>query len=656
MMTNIISGLFTFCNFATGDIEQIIKFRLDDETGVSVYDWILMCESITTNSDWALNGKADISIFAKKQMSYSLDDGATWTECAHETTPDGERWIWGAQSYYFLHDVSIVNPLETELIDEIGVQGIPLYKYVTSPPKPTAYFWLNNPNPDAISNETELNKYVKKCIWTLYIDGDSFYLTWDAPYVEDGTNMVWKEDAKVEFVSYFKYNGQWVPSPSGMWTQSYTDEPYQFNYKGLIKRVTPTNFTQWVANVISTFTMTSIDVKLTCRLTFKRADIVSEDHTDFVEIVFNGKNLIEQLMHASAIKSYTSADAPASDGSYVIIKQGLPENDPDFAVDTSYTEPTIENDTLDATTWYQTSNVLTKTYAMTAGRLRSLGSFLWGGNFVDIIKQINNSPMENIISIKAFPFTMSGTDEEIYIGNCASGVQGSLLPANYNPVYEVGEITIEGLYNSFLDYSPYTKATLYLPFAGALEIDLSNCIGKKLKVEYAPDIITGIASANVYIDGVLTYVRSVQMGVDIPLSATNAGQVAGAIGANLATTAIMVGATVASEGALAPMLAGVAGAGLSAMTSKVTVQTTGSGSPACWASMPRTCYLVYDRPNYQELAMFNHTFGRVCNLSRQIGTLHGYTVISNIDLSNIAIATDAEAEELKQILASGFYA
>ena len=656
MMTEIVSGTFTFCNFATGEIESLAKFKMVDANGVMPTDWVLMGDSFTVNSDWALNGKIDISIYSKRQLFVSEDDGATWVETPHETTVDGERWLWGARSYYFNHDISIANPLESELVDEIGVQGIPLYKYVTSPPKPTAYAWLNNPNMDAISNESELNKYIKKCIWTLYIDGDSFYLTWDAPYVEDGTNNVWREDAKVEFIAYFKQNGQWIPSPSGAWEQSYLNEPFQFNYKGLIKRVMPNNFTQWVANVLSTFTITSIDVKLTCRLTFKRADIVSTDHTDFVEIVFNGKNLIEQLLHADTIKSYTSASAPADDGSYVIIKQGLPEDDPEFSVDTSYTEPTIENDTLDATTFYQTSNVLTKTYAMTAGRLRSLGAFLWGNDFVSLIKQVNNSPIENIISIKAFPFAMAGTDEEIYVGNCPSGVTGSLLPANYNPRYDVGEITLEGVYHSFLDYSPYTKATLYLPFAGALEIDLSNNIGKKLKVEYCPDLITGIASANVYIDGVLTYVRSVEMGVDIPLSATNAGQVAGARGANLASTAIMVGATVASEGALAPMLAGVAGAGLSAMTSKVSVGTTGAGSPSCWASMPRTCYLVYDRPNYQELAMFNHTFGRVCNLSKQIGSVRGFTTISNIDLSNIAIATDAEQDELKQILSSGFYA
>ena len=75
----------------------------------------------------------------------------------------------------------------------------------------------------------------------------------------------------------------------------------------------------------------------------------------------------------------------------------------------------------------------------------------------------------------------------------------------------------------------------------------------------------------------------------------------------------------------------------------------------CVASTNRTCYVIIDRPNYQNLKAFNHTRGRKCYLSKTINTLHGFTICdSNIDLSGIN-ATQSELEELKDILSTGFY-
>ena len=83
--------------------------------------------------------------------------------------------------------------------------------------------------------------------------------------------------------------------------------------------------------------------------------------------------------------------------------------------------------------------------------------------------------------------------------------------------------------------------------------------------------------------------------------------------------------------------------------------STGNPNPMCVASTNRTCYVIIDRPNYQNLKAFNHTRGRKCYLSKTISTLHGFTICdSNIDLSGIN-ATQSELEELKEILSSGFY-
>ena len=68
------------------------------------------------------------------------------------------------------------------------------------------------------------------------------------------------------------------------------------------------------------------------------------------------------------------------------------------------------------------------------------------------------------------------------------------------------------------------------------------------------------------------------------------------------------------------------------------------------------CYVIIERPTYQELSQFNHTKGKMCNLSKTIGSLKGFTICdANIDLKGIA-ATEQEKQEISNILSSGFFA
>ena len=95
---------------------------------------------------------------------------------------------------------------------------------------------------------------------------------------------------------------------------------------------------------------------------------------------------------------------------------------------------------------------------------------------------------------------------------------------------------------------------------------------------------------------------------------------------------------------------------LNSATSQYHYSSTGNPSPMCVASTNRTCYVIIDRPNYQNLKAFNHTRGRKCYLSKTISTLKGFTICdSNIDLSGIN-ATDTEKEEIVNILSTGFFA
>ena len=289
--------------------------------------------------------------------------------------------------------------------------------------------------------------------------------------------------------------------------------------------------------------------------------------------------------------------------------------------------------------------VLTSTFKMTKERLVQLGQFLWGSNIFDKFSLVNNNPIENIISCKSIPINTDGANQEIVLGNVATGVNGEKISNNFAK-QTIGSITINEHYHNFLDYGPYTNIILYLPYIGFKELDTTLVMNKTLQVIYTVDAITGGCLAQVYVNSVRLYEFTGNVGIDIPITASNRAQVeAGYIQAGVGATASALGGNVGS--AITSLL--------NSATSQYHYSSTGNPSPMCVASTNRTCYVIIDRPNYQNLKAFNHTRGRKCYLSKTISKLHGFTICdSNIDLSGIN-ATQSELEELKEILSSGFY-
>ena len=290
--------------------------------------------------------------------------------------------------------------------------------------------------------------------------------------------------------------------------------------------------------------------------------------------------------------------------------------------------------------------VLTSTFKMTKERLVQLGQFLWGSNIFDKFSLVNNNPIENIISCKSIPINTDGANQEIILGNVATGVNGEKISNNFAK-QTIGSIAISEHYHNFLDYAPYTNVILYLPYIGFKELDTTLVMNKTLQVIYTVDAITGGCLAQVYSNSVRLYEFTGNVGIDIPITASNRAQVeAGYIQAGVGATASALGGNIGS--AVTSLL--------NSATSQYHYSSTGNPSPMCVASTNRTCYVIIDRPNYQNLKAFNHTRGRKCYLSKTISKLRGFTICdSNIDLSGIN-ATDTEKEEIVNILSTGFFA
>jgi hypothetical protein len=290
--------------------------------------------------------------------------------------------------------------------------------------------------------------------------------------------------------------------------------------------------------------------------------------------------------------------------------------------------------------------VLTSTFHMTKERLVQLGQFLWGSSIFDEFSLINNNPIENIISCKAIPYAISGTTQEITLGNVKTGVNGEKISQNFSK-QTIGSVAIAEHYHNFLDYAPYTNVIIYLPYIGFKELDASLVMGKTLRIEYTLDVITGGCLAQIYVGKIRLYEFTGNIGVDISITASNRAQVESAY--------INAGVGVVSS-AMSGNVTGAVNSIIGAATSQYHYSGNGNPSPSCVASTNRTCYVVIDRPQYQPLKAFNHTRGRMCCLSKTIGSLKGYTVCDgNIDISGIS-ATDEEKDEIVNILSTGFFA
>lgn len=352
------------------------------------------------------------------------------------------------------------------------------------------------------------------------------------------------------------------------------------------------------------------------------------------------------LLNPSGKDLYSYADIWNTDGSTdgstikIITDKGSGEGDDGYKDDTDKGE----EDIIDGAS--NSVGVLTTTYAMTIERLNQLGGFLWGANIFDEFSLVNSNPIENIISCKNIPISLSGTDEIIHLGNVDTGTNGSKVASNFSTL-NVGQIALPTKYNSFLDFAPYTKVTIYLPYVGFKEIDATIAIGKTLKVAYVADVITGGCIAQIFINGVRFYEFSGEMGVDIPITASNRAQVE----ASYISNAVGMGASLASGN-----ITGAVDSVLASATAKYNYSSTDTPNANCVASVNRTCYVIIERPTYQELSQFNHTKGKMCNLSKTIGSLKGFTICdANIDLKGIT-ATEQEKQEISSILSSGFFA
>lgn len=439
-----------------------------------------------------------------------------------------------------------------------------------------------------------------------------------------------------------------------------------YNENGLIKRfvVSETDFYPFYSLYKSTSSgnwrsgsFTSIPGGL-----FLSGSNVSEVGSDYKDVMFECLDLVDSDAGYAAMVDYLLSDKeyPTGGGGG---SDTEPDQDPfSGLIPPSYPSPRtpdtpgrqnipIPLPQLPDTAYHAINTGFVSLYAPDQSSLRGLASKLWSTNFYDGIIKNFQDPMDAILSLGIVPFTVDGVDSIVKVGNWNSKNLHMNRVENQYRIIDLGSVFINEATGSYMDYSPYTRVTLYLPYIGFVRLNTDEVMGHNLGITYYVDLLTGACVVYITIDG---YVHSQYTGnvmTMIPLSGRDASSLyQSAIQIGLSTVATMASPTGGLASALsAGALASSAG---TVMNSKDKVQMGSSVEGSSGMIGLQYPYLVIESPRGCLPNRQNAIMGYPSFMTASLGSLSGYTEVDSIHLEGIP-CTESELVEIEQLLKGG---
>lgn len=289
-------------------------------------------------------------------------------------------------------------------------------------------------------------------------------------------------------------------------------------------------------------------------------------------------------------------------------------------------------------------------YTPTLAQLQALAQYLWNANAttIDWWKKLIANPLDLILGLSIVPVAVpQGATENVRVGLIDTGVAMTKAASQYVQV-DCGSLNITEFYGAALDYLPFRKTSIYLPFIGTRSISTDDIMGKTVQVVYNIDLLSGALTAMVKCGDAVLYQYSGACNIAIPLS----GQSFTDLALSTLQLAAGIGATVATGGAAAGVVA--ANAANSVMSMKPTIERAGGVSGAAGQLAVMRPYLIGEIPRQSVPKDYNQFAGYPSNISAVLGDLEGYTEVETIYLEGIT-ATSDELNEIENLLKSGVY-
>lgn len=289
-------------------------------------------------------------------------------------------------------------------------------------------------------------------------------------------------------------------------------------------------------------------------------------------------------------------------------------------------------------------------YLISEQTLVALFQKLWSTSIFDIAtwQKLVSEPLDCIISLHCLPYApTTGNTGEIGIGSFETGLYAPKISNEYMYI-DCGTLTLKHFWGSALDYSPYTRCELYLPFIGIKDIATEDVAGQSVHIKYAIDCVTGDCIAHVKCGQSVIYKFKGNMRMPIPLSSKSTDLwLKGAMG-----TAAIAG--VVATGGSGAMLAGTTLSAAGAVaSSKIRTERGGDISGTAGYLDDFRPFFIFHRPAQSLAKNYNKFKGYPSNITSRLSSLSGYTEVEHIHLTGINGATDTELNEIEKLLKEG---
>ena len=305
------------------------------------------------------------------------------------------------------------------------------------------------------------------------------------------------------------------------------------------------------------------------------------------------------------------------------------------------------------------------------------------------LEMYGDSPVDDIQGCMYFPFPLTQVFQNtlnqnyIYFGGYRFELQNNTVD---KIIYPNGSINFGSwscplrFGGSYRDYEPYRKLTVYLPYIGWAQLDLKRYAGKTVKTVYYVDTRTGGCMACLFANDILYDYFQGQMGISMPISATDFVSYAnaqmntllggaGAMKNNAGTIGSaggkLVESGVASAGAVALGMTPVAGLAVGAGVAKTMYGLTqnninnfnvtkGASSSMLNAYLPQNVMFLDEVQKGTPTPNEKSLMGYPSNAS---GALYNFSGYLEVDAVNLVCdtATENERAEIIAMLRNGVY-
>ena len=316
-------------------------------------------------------------------------------------------------------------------------------------------------------------------------------------------------------------------------------------------------------------------------------------------------------------------------------------------------------------------------FAPTASQMNDLADFLWTdidfsqvisapdqlsalNAIANIFQELGEAFKREIANPAKMIFGLSiipsqglsiGGAANVKIGFVDTGVAMNVLTNRYFSV-DCGGVSIAPVCgNTFLDYAPYSKFSIYLPYIGVKPLDANDCVGHTISVKYNCDAVSGGCVCYVCKDGAVYYQYAGNIAMNLPLSSESwANTIAAAMNTASQLAAGIAAGGVAGAGAAALNAASNVAANPSQLSPQI--DHSGAVNGAAGYLGVQYPYIIREAVRFLDTAGMNEIKGYPSHYLTKLSNLSGYTEVLECHLENIK-ATGNELTEIENLLKSG---